>query len=53
MVRLSLYNKGLFCGDQAILWELEDMEIQPLPPPKEICDRAIWLDDGKTELRGL
>ena len=31
MVRLNLYNKGLFCGDQAILWELEEMEVQPLP----------------------
>ena len=31
MVRLSLYNKELFCGDQAIRWELEDMNVQPLP----------------------
>ena len=31
MVRLSLYNKGLFCGDQAIRWELEEMGVQPLP----------------------
>jgi len=31
MVRLSLYNKGLFCGNQAIRWEMEDMEIKPLP----------------------
>jgi putative transposase len=31
MVRLSLYNKGLFCGNQAIRWELIDMEVQPLP----------------------
>jgi len=31
MVRLSLYNKGRFCGNQAILWELIDMEVQPLP----------------------
>ncbi len=31
MVRLSLYNKGLFCGNQAIQWEMIDMEIQPLP----------------------
>jgi len=31
MVRLSLYNKGLFCGDQAIHWELEEMGVQPLP----------------------
>jgi transposase InsO family protein len=31
MVRLSLYNKGHFCGKQAIKWEMIDMEVQPLP----------------------
>jgi len=31
MVRLNLYNKGLFCGNQAIQWEMRDMEVQPLP----------------------
>jgi len=31
MVRWSLYNKGLFCGNQAIQWELNDMEVQPIP----------------------
>jgi len=31
MVRLNLYNKGLFCGNQAIQWEMLDMEVQPLP----------------------
>ena len=31
MVRLSLYNKGLFCGNQAIQWELRDMEVHPIP----------------------
>jgi len=36
MVRLNLYNKGLFCGDQAILWELEDMQAQPLPSLRTI-----------------
>ena len=30
-VRLSLYNRDLFCGDQAIQWEMADMGIQPLP----------------------
>ena len=29
-VRLSLCNKGVFCGAQAILWELEDMEASRL-----------------------
>jgi len=31
MVRLNLYNKGLFCGNQAIQWEMNDMEVQPIP----------------------
>ena len=31
MVRLNLYNKGLFCGNQAIRWEPEDLNVQPLP----------------------
>jgi putative transposase len=31
MVRLHLYNKGLFCGNQAIQWEMIDMEVQPIP----------------------
>jgi putative transposase len=36
MVRLSLYNKGVFCGNQAIRWELEDMNVQPLPSLRTI-----------------
>jgi putative transposase len=31
MVRLSLYNKGLFYGDQAIAWDLEDLGVHPIP----------------------
>ena len=31
IVRLNLYNKGLFCGNQAIQWEMNDMEVQPIP----------------------
>jgi transposase InsO family protein len=31
MVRLNLYNKEAFCGNQAIQWEMIDMEVQPLP----------------------
>lgn len=30
LVRLNLYNKGLFCGNQAIQWEMNDMEVQPI-----------------------
>ena len=36
MVRLNLYNQDLFCGAQAILWELEDLDVQPLPSPRTI-----------------
>lgn len=36
MVRLSLYNQDLFCGAQAIQWELEDLEIKPLPSIRTI-----------------
>ncbi len=36
VVRWSLYNKGLFCGGQAIRWEMEDMNVQPLPSIRTI-----------------
>ncbi len=36
MVRLKLYNAELFCGAQAILWELEDFGLKPLPSMRTI-----------------
>ena len=36
MVRLSLYNKEVFYGAQAIRWELQDLEVQPLPSIRTI-----------------
>jgi putative transposase len=36
MVRLNLYNQDLFCGAQAIRWELEDIGIKPLPSLRTI-----------------
>jgi putative transposase len=36
IVRFNLYNNGLFCGAQAIRWELEDLEIEPLPSLRTI-----------------
>ena len=36
MVRLNLYNQDLFCGAQAILWELEDLGVKPLPSLRTI-----------------
>jgi transposase InsO family protein len=36
MVRLNLYNQDLFCGAQAISWELEDLDVKPLPSLRTI-----------------
>lgn len=36
LIRLDLYNKDQFCGAQAILWELEDLAIRPLPSLRTI-----------------
>ena len=36
LTRLSLYNQDLFCGAQAILWELEEQNVQPLPSLRTI-----------------
>jgi putative transposase len=36
MIRLNLYNQGLFCGAQAILWELEDLGVKPLPSNRTV-----------------
>ena len=35
-VRLELYNRGEFCGSQAILWRLEEENVQPLPSLRTI-----------------
>lgn len=49
IVRLSLYQKELFCGDQAIQWELEDMGVKPLPSLRTI--NRILNRHGLTHLR--
>ena len=36
MVRLNLYNQDLFCGAQAIHWEMEDLGVEPLPSIRTI-----------------
>lgn len=36
MVRLNLYNQGLFCGAQAIHWEMEEFGAEPLPSIRTI-----------------
>ena len=30
-IRLEQYNEGLFCGAQAIAWEMEEQHIEPIP----------------------
>jgi len=50
MVRLHLYNQGVFCGTQAILGEMEDMGVQALPSPSTV-DRILrrnQLTQGRT-----
>jgi len=36
MIRLNLYNRDVFCGAQAIRWEMEDLGIAPLPSIRTI-----------------
>jgi len=36
MTRLDLYNKGHFCGAQAIHWEMEALDRKPLPSLRTI-----------------
>ena len=49
MLRLHLYNHDLFCGAQAILWELEDLGIKPLPSVRTI--HRILARNGLTHRR--
>ena len=49
IIRLNLYNKGLFCGAQAILWELEDLYVNPLPSARTI--NRILSRNGLTQRR--
>jgi len=35
-IRLDLYNHDLFCGAQAIQWEMEDQGLKPLPSLRTI-----------------
>jgi len=57
LIRLNLYNQNLFCGAQAILWELEDLGVSPLPSLRTI-NRILKRNDlthrrtGKYEPKG-
>jgi len=48
-VRLCLYNKGVFCGAQAILREMEDLDVSPLPSLRTI--NRILARNGLTHRR--
>ena len=56
-MRLNLYNQDLFCGAQAIRWELEDLAVSPLPSLRTI-NRILKRNDlthrrtGKHEPKG-
>jgi len=58
MIRLNLYNNNLFCGAQAIRWEMEDMGVVPLPSERTI-NRILARNDmthrrtGRYEPKGL
>ena len=57
MTRLNLYNQDLFCGAQAIRWELEEQNVQPLPSLRTI-NRILSRNDlthrrtGRYEAKG-
>ena len=48
-MRLHLYNQGLFCGAQAISWELEALRVSPLPSLRTIS--RILRREGLTHRR--
>jgi transposase InsO family protein len=57
LVRLNLYNQDLFCGAQAIYWEMEELCVRPLPSIRTI-NRILSRNDltyrrtGKYEAKG-
>ena len=57
MIRLNLYNQELFCGAQAIYWEMDELGVKPLPSIRTI-NRILSRNDlthrrtGKYEAKG-
>lgn len=49
LVRRHLYDQGLFCGAQAISWELETLQVSPLPSLRTI--NRIVRREGLTHRR--
>lgn len=58
IIRLNLYNNDLFCGAQAIRWEMEDLGVFPLPSERTI-NRILARNDlthrrtGRYEPKGI
>jgi putative transposase len=57
MIRSNLYNQDLFCGAQAILWEMEDLGVKPLPSVRTINrvlsrNELTYRRTGKYEPKG-
>lgn len=48
-LRLELYNRGLFCGAQAILWRMKEENVEPLPSLRTIA--RILARNGLTHRR--
>ncbi|VEN73271.1 transposase [Candidatus Desulfarcum epimagneticum] len=56
-IRVNLHKRNLFCGAQAILWEMEDMGVFPLPSLRTINrilsrNNLIRRRDGKYTAKG-
>jgi len=49
LVRLGLYNQDLFCGAQAIQWELDDLGVTPRPSLRTI--NRVLKQEGLTHRR--
>src|SRR5256885_17189913 len=49
LARLHLYNQGLFCGAQAVSWELEELGFSPIPSLRTIS--RIISREGLTHRR--
>jgi putative transposase len=49
LARLHLYNQGLFCGAQAIVWELAELGLSPLPSLRTI--NRVLSREGLTHRR--
>jgi putative transposase len=49
LARLHLYNQGLFCGAQAVSWELAELGLSPLPSQRTIS--RILSREGLTNRR--